>query len=214
MTNAQPGANRPRPPAEVLDSTAPPYFLPAPDLAAWAIATFTAEDSPLFNERHTHLREANLGALWTNASNVAKQRRVIGQAEIPRPPVMGGKWARGRWEMQLGEWFGEIPDFIITLDATLVDELDDVTFCSVVEHELCHCGQALDAFGAPRFNQDGEPIFSLIGHDVEEFVDIVRRYGVGAAAGDTKALFEAASRPPLIGRAMVEHACGTCLRVA
>jgi hypothetical protein len=198
------------PPATMLDEFAPAVIEVAKGLAEWAIETFAAELSPLFNERHTHLREAKLGALWTNVPNISKQARLIGQAEIPRPPVTGGRWARARWEHQLVGWFGEIPDFLLTLDAGLVAELDDMTFCSVIEHELYHCGQALDDFGAPKFTKEGKPVFGIVAHDVEEFVGIVERYGAGAAAGKTVDLVRAARAEPLIGRAAASFACGTC----
>ncbi|WP_420376855.1 putative metallopeptidase [Sinorhizobium medicae] len=51
------------------------------------------------------------------------------------------------------------------------------------------------------------------GHDVEDFVGVVRRYGADAAG--VRAIVDAANRPPEIARANIAHACGTCqLRVA
>ena len=127
------------------------------------------------------------------------------------PRFMGAKWSKARQEQQITEWFGEMPDFLITLDANYAAQCDDVTFCAVVEHELYHCGQALNEFGAPKFNQTtGLPVYAIKGHDVEEFVGVVRRYGVGAAAGQTRALVEAANSAPEIGKAKVSGACGSC----
>jgi hypothetical protein len=57
----------------------------------------------------------------------------------------------------------------------------------------------LDEFGCPKFNrQTGLPVFGMIGHDVEEFVGIVRRYGAGSAAGRTRDLVAAAKKKPEI----------------
>jgi hypothetical protein len=80
-----------------------------------------------------------------------------------------------------------------------------------VEHELYHIAQRTDEFGAPAFTQDGYPKLGLRGHDVEEFVGIVRRYGAGAGAGDTAKLVAAAQRDPEIGALNIAQACGTCL---
>lgn len=89
----------------------------------------------------------------------------------------------------------------------------DAEFCALVEHELYHCGQERDAFGAPKFRQSGLPAFTMRGHDVEEFVGVVRRYG--ADASGVRDLVEAASHEPTIARASIAQACGTCmLRVA
>ncbi|WP_325053423.1 putative metallopeptidase [Sinorhizobium meliloti] len=52
------------------------------------------------------------------------------------------------------------------------------------------------------------------GHNVEEFVGVVRRSGADAAG--VRAIVDAANRPPEIALAkIIAHACGKCqLRVA
>lgn len=125
-----------------------------------------------------------------------------------------GKWARARADMQIKQWFDFVPDFIITLDAEYCRECGDAEFMALVEHELYHAAQETDAFGAPKFSRStGRPVFTIRGHDVEEFVGVVRRYGADAAG--IRAIVDAANRPPEIARAQIAHACGTCqLRVA
>lgn len=103
-----------------------------------------------------------------------------------------------------------VPDFLITIDAHYAAQCDDAEFCSLIEHEMLHAGQERDMFGAPKFTKAGRPKFAMRGHDVEEFVSIVRRYGVGASAGSTRALVEAANQKPLIGGVQISQACGTC----
>lgn len=51
------------------------------------------------------------------------------------------------------------------------------------------------------------PKLGIRGHDVEEFVGIVRRYG----AGDTAKFVAAAQRAPEVGHADIARACGTCI---
>ncbi|KAA2237811.1 hypothetical protein F0L46_08375 [Salinarimonas soli] len=202
---------RPRPPEDLLGAegalTGRP-FRPAPELAAWAHATFIAEDAPLLNEEHEHLRDAAIGFVWTSTGNARHGNTVVGQAEMTT--FQGGRWSKGRQIQQLCEWFGELPDFLVTIDAGYADQASDAAFCSLVEHELLHCGQERDGFGAPKFRRDGSPAFALRGHDVEEFVSIVVRYGVGAAAGRTADLVRAAAQAPLIGADELRGACGTC----
>ena len=171
--------------------------------------TFIASGAPLENEVHRHLQSATIGFLWSGMGNSRHGNVVVGQAELMPPPVMG-RWAKARALQQLVEWFGDVPDFLITLDARYADQCSDATFCSLVEHELGHCGQAKDKYGMPAFTKDGRPKLAIRGHDLEEFVSIDRRYGVGAAAGATRALVEAAKETPLIGRASISQACGTC----
>ncbi|MET3352361.1 UNVERIFIED_ORG: hypothetical protein ABID33_000244 [Xanthobacter viscosus] len=204
-------SRRPRPPVYLLNGDEA-QFVPTPELQAWAGTAVIAEDAALVNEDHAHLRLADIGFLWTNVENSRRGRRIIGQAELGEPQGAMGKWAKARAEAQVRGWFGEVPDFIITIDATYAAECGDAEFCALVEHELYHCGQERDPFGAPRFNRYGQPIWTMRGHDVEEFVGVVRRYG--AEATGVRDLVEAANRGPEISGARVAHLCGTCGRSA
>lgn len=199
---------RPMPPAALFDIDGSD-FVPAPDLAEWAKATFIVEGAPLQNADHAHLVDAEIGFLWTGVMATRHMHAIVGQAEMPR--FQGNKWSKSRQEQQMAEWFGDLPDFVITIDARYAAQCDDVTFCSLIEHELYHCGQEIDQYGAPKFSRStGLPVYAIRGHDVEEFVGVVRRYGVGAAAGQTLALVEAAQRAPEIGKAKVSGVCGSC----
>lgn len=200
---------RPNPPLALIEHERLARFSPAPELEAWARATFIDPDGPLWNEEHLHLQNASLGFIWTIEPNTRAGHRIVGQCEM-MPPAAMGKWARARAEDQVMGWFGCIPDFLITIDANYAAQCNDAEFCSLVEHEMLHAGQQRDAFGAPKFRKTGKPVFALRGHDVEEFVSIVRRYGVGAAAGATRALVEAAAHPPEVEAATISQACGTC----
>lgn len=199
--------DRPLPPPDLFDIGAP-SFKPSPDLEAWARAAFIDAEGPLANEDHRHLAQATLGFAWATVGNSKAGRAVVGQCEL-MPPMAMGKWARARAEQQIEEWFGYVPDFLITLDASYAVQCDDIAFMSLVEHELYHAGQEQGPFG-PKFRKSGLPAFAIRGHDCEEFVGIVRRYGVGAAAGATRALVDAANQTPLIARASISQACGTC----
>lgn len=200
---------RPFPPAPMLELHGEPNFAPAPDVESWARTTFIDEDAPLLNEEHAHLRFARIGFLWTRLSNGRHGKTIVGQCEPGAPRGMNA-WTKGRAEQQIKEWFGREPDFIITLSATYAAQCGDAEFCALVEHELMHAGQERDEFGAPKFRKSGTPAFAMRGHDVEEFVSIVRRYGVGAGAGETLAFVEAARRAPEIAAASVASVCGTC----
>lgn len=200
---------RPHPPEAVFDQAAAPAFIPSPDLREWAKATFITVGAPLHNPDHAHLADAEIGFLWTSIMATRHMNAIVGQAEMPR--FQGSKWSKARQEQQMEAWFGGLPDFVITIDARYATQCDDITFCALIEHELYHCGQEIDRYGAPKFGRStGLPCYAIRGHDVEEFVGVVRRYGVGAAAGQTLALVEAAQRGPEIGKAIATAACGSC----
>lgn len=202
------------PPEAIFDLEAGDQFVPAPEIIEWARATFIDEGAALENEEHEHLRAANMGALWTNVENAKRGRRVIGMAEPGSPQGAMGKWSRARAEFQVMQWFGQVPDFIITLDASWWMQASDAEACALIEHELYHCAQDRDEYGAPRFSkQTGRPIFAMRGHDIEEFVGVIRRYGARAAG--VQAMVDAANAGPAIADVRIAQACGTCrLRVA
>lgn len=185
------------------------YFVPSPELDIFVRRTFLDSLSPLFNEEHEHLNKAHIGYLWTNVPFVKQMRPIAGEAE--KPMFRGGTWQKHRQEMQFQEWFGGIPDFVITLDANFANQAEDRDFCALLEHELYHCAQAKDAFGCPKFNlQTGFPIFAMRGHDVEEFIEVVRRYG---CSENVRRLVEAAvDENGKLSAVDISAMCGTCGR--
>lgn len=197
---------RPMPPDAVLQPI-PEAFFPDEDLRQWMFDTFIAEDGELVNPDHAHLAGAEIGVLWTNVDNSKNMRIVIGQAEL-LPPMAMGKWQRARAIAQIDEWFGSVPDFLLTFSAPAAASMDDASFCALVEHELYHCAQQRDAYGMPKFRQDGSPSFAIRGHDVEEFVGVVARYG--SIDSQVAAMVEAANQRPAIALADIRGACGTC----
>lgn len=190
----------------VLSGTRAQELAPAPELHDWVMDTFVREGGRLRNEDHIHLLDADIGFLWARTGFVKASRLVLGQAE--QVAFRAGGWQKARSEQQMVEWFGDIPDFLITLAADYCAECSDAEFCALVEHELYHIAQELDGFSAPAFTRDGMPKLKLRGHDVEEFVGVVRRYG---ASPDVQRLVEAANSRPEVEKINIARACGTCL---
>jgi hypothetical protein len=184
----------------------PDSFVPAPEVLEWAKATFIEQGGSLCNEDHAHLRDATIAFLWASSGFEKQGRSVLGQCE--EVTFRCGPWQKGRQEQQMLRWYGIVPDFLITLAADYCSQCSDDEFCALIEHELYHIGHAKDEFGAPKFTREGGPKLGMRGHDVEEFVGVVRRYG---ASPDVAALVKAASAPPEVARINIARACGTCL---
>ncbi|MFH7489720.1 putative metallopeptidase, partial [Pseudomonas syringae group genomosp. 7] len=75
------------------------------------------------------------------------------------------------------------------LAAESSSQSSDADFSAQVAHERYHIAPAVDQNGAPNFTQDGLPKLEMRGHDVEDFVGEVRRYG---ASPDVQLLVDAA----------------------
>lgn len=196
---------RPLPPKSLLDGGFC-YLAPATEVAEWISRCVLADGGPIHNPDHLHLDQSQIGYLWASNAFAKQSRTVIGQAE--QVMIRAGGWQKARQEQQLREWFGYVPDFLITLAADYCAQCSDLEFCALVEHELYHIGQELDGFGSPKFTKEGLPKLALRGHDVEEFTGVVRRYGANAQVAK---LIEAAKCPAEVSRLNVAHACGTCI---
>ena len=203
--SASPTSARPMPPAEFTDPLNNRY-LPAPEVLKWARATILTEGGALYNEDHAHLEYADVQFLWAPQGFVKAGRTVLGQCE--EVTFRCGPWQKGRQQQQMADWFGMVPDFLITLDASYCLTCSDAEFCALVEHELYHIAQEMDEFGAPAFNKYGLPKLCMRGHDVEEFIGVVRRYG---ASQEVQRMIDAAKTPPEVARINIARACGTCL---
>lgn len=194
----------------------PVTFAPSYDLPQWVRDTFLEPDSKLFNQNQYHLYDFMDGVqitfLWAAAGFESKGKYVAGQCEEIR--FLCNKWQKWRQEQQMQEWFGMIlPTYMITLDASYCIQCTDTEFCALVEHELMHIGHEQE-FGMPKFDmKTGLPKLKMQGHDVEEFVDIVARYGVGNKGGAVARMVEAANAGASISNVDIAHMCGTCLKV-
>ncbi len=194
-----------------IDSGGLLHFEPANnDLWPWIKETFLAEYSDLYNEDHEHLNSIDppdISFLWAYSTCKAKGRRVLGQTE--KLMINVGGWKKNRQEVQLIEWFGDVPKYIITLDARVCQVMSDVDFCALVEHELYHIGQERNEEGELMWSAStGLPKLYLRGHDVEEFHGVVQRYG---ASESVQKMVDLANDGPTIRKANIAHACGTCL---
>jgi hypothetical protein len=199
-------ANLARPSRPQVDG----LFLPAPELEEWTRLTFIEEGGDLENESHTHLRFARIGFLWAAPQWKRRGQKVLASAEAGSPPSSVTGWRRDRLAMQSSEWFGDAEvDFMITVWAPAWDGLGDHAACALIEHELYHCAQATDQWGAPKFRKSGLPAFSIRGHDIEEFVGVVSRYGAWSEGlAQMESAFKATGER--LGLAAISGACGTC----
>lgn len=201
--------SRPYPPVNFACENWLPYtpHIPATEIGEWVNQHILSENGRIHNPDHTHLLDADVAFMWASGAFEKKGRYVLGQCE--QVMLRAGGWQKARMEQQMHEWFGRIPKFIITLAADYCEQCSDVEFCALVEHELYHISQATDEFGAPKFNKEtGMPVLKLRGHDVEEFVGVVRRYG---ASKDVQEMVDAANRPAEVAHIDVARACGTCM---
>ncbi|HBJ4217804.1 TPA: hypothetical protein LCN40_003566 [Acinetobacter baumannii] len=205
---------RPFPPTDFIDQAEEEEAIrltPAPDLKKWVVANYLTIGGPLHNPDHIaeliHDNEEFLAFAWASSACMAKKRMVLGQCE--KVMFNQGGWKKARQEQQMRDWFGYVPVYLITIDASYCDQATDRDFCALIEHELYHIGVERDEDGDPLISEmTGLPKHYLAGHDVEEFVGVVKRWG---ADESVKRLIEVAKQAPFVSDVNISKCCGTCL---
>lgn len=117
--------------------------------------------------------EATIDFLLRREPKVKNMRQVLGTCYLPR--VQGDLAPLFDW--LLAGLLGHEPTFLIVLDSTYWVDATDLQREILVYHEISHAVQARDAFGGPRFDRNGLPVWAIRDHDVSEFIPVVRRYG-------------------------------------
>ncbi|AQV15969.1 putative metallopeptidase [Acinetobacter pittii] len=207
---------RPFPPQDLIDKAEEDEAIrlaPAPDLMNWVITNFLTIGGPLHNPDHDHIAELLhdnedfLACAWASSACVAKKRMVLGQCE--KLMFNQGGWKKARQEQQMRDWFGYVPVYLITIDASYCDQATDRDFCALIEHELYHIGVERDEDGEALYSEmTGLPKHYLAGHDVEEFIGVTKRWG---ADESVKRLVEVAKQAPFVSDVNISKCCGTCL---
>lgn len=205
--------SRPMPPDWQTNANNPePYrFAPAPEIYDWLQSTILNDGSPMYNPDHEHLVGNDaLAFMW--AETGFKRHRVVVHAQTELVAIRDGGWRGLRQESQLEQWFGvdNIPKAIITVSASAVRDLDDRSFCALIEHELYHLAHKHTHMG-PCYDPLGRAVLVMRGHDVEQFNKVAERYG---ADNSVVMLVNSANKRTMTD-GVIAQACGsTKLHVA
>lgn len=207
---------RPFPPTELLDQAEQEEAIrlaPAPELKEWVVKNWLTVGGELHNPDHDHIaellhdNEQFLAFAWASSAAVAKKRMVLGQCE--KVMFRAGGWQKARQEQQMRDWFGFVPQYLITIDATYCEQANDRDFCRLIEHELYHIGVERDEDGEVIYSDHtGLPKHYLAGHDVEVFFGEIRQHGVDSSV---QRLLDIAKNAPFASETNIAACCGNCV---
>ncbi|HET8550927.1 MAG TPA: putative metallopeptidase [Gammaproteobacteria bacterium] len=163
-----------------------PFIIPAKD---GDLSPYVIYDRLVQLPEFAHLAEgeAVVDFLIAAAPVMQAKKQVLGACHLP---VVQGK-LRGVFVWMLERTLERMPDFLVTLDMEFWTECSDRQREILVYHEMKHMIHDMDREGELRFDEEGRPVWALIGHDIEEFTDTVSRYG---AYSDELQAFVAAVR--------------------
>lgn len=207
---------RPFPPTELIDQAEEEDAIrlaPAQELLAWVKANYLTIGSQLHNPDHDHIaellhdNEEFLAFAWASSAAMAKKRMVLGQCE--KVMFNQGGWKKARQEQQMRDWFGFVPQYLITIDAAFCEQTSDREFCRLIEHELYHIGVERDEDGEIIYSDvTGLPKHYLAGHDVEVFFGEIRQHGIDSSV---QRLLEIAKNAPFVSETNIAACCGNCV---
>ena len=110
------------------------------------------------------LIQAEKSLNWIRETEVS-----IGFMSSNKAKVSNGKTVFGQCERVPDRYKAFIPyDFLITVYEPNVIDFTNQQIRILLHHELLHCG----------VNMNAEPTYTVVPHDVEEFNEIIDRYGL------------------------------------
>lgn len=126
---------------------------------------------------HAHLKEHEVSFGWLMRIEPKEKGGKVTLGSVHATANMAQGQFRDLFLMMLQRLVGALPEFVVVLDAGWWAEAGEQERCALIFHELSHVKQALDRFGAPRFDRDGNPVWTLVEHDITAFKAEVARFG-------------------------------------
>lgn len=114
----------------------------------------------IIGESHPHLADAEILYLMRYPSWKAKGKTVGGVTCLATPQHKALTGNKGL-------------AFIITINSEEWDRLPAPQQRALLDHELCHC-----EYDSTKDEEEGDSPWKLVGHDVEEFGDVIERHGL------------------------------------
>ena len=128
----------------------------------------------VFPETFEHLEEGLLGFLLTDEELKSAGKFLAGFACIPQ--VQSKQRNIYTWAVEIA--FGFMPDALIVIQKYIWEEFTDEAKIALMYHELRHIVHSKTLAGMPKYSKEtSQPIYEIVGHDVEEFLDVTELFG-------------------------------------
>lgn len=115
---------------------------------------------------HKPLVDARIEYVWRDKATKSKGRICLAKARR----LSGLNAFLYNAAMGLADSVANEPLFVIEVAADTWARLRPEQRIALVDHELCHC--------TAEFDDDGELVLGMRGHDLEEFAAVVHRHGL------------------------------------
>lgn len=121
--------------------------------------------SQAIRDWHPHLRDARIRYLWRDGGAWTSGSKTV----LAKASKLGSQ----------AQFLSEDFDAVILVDTNRWAELSEEQRVALVDHELAHLRQSTGGkYDLPLVQPNGRPVLHVVRHDVEEFVDVIRRHGL------------------------------------
>lgn len=121
------------------------------------------------------LAEVEIFLAMTDETITKAGKDILGMVTIPMHQSTA---SRLLWAMLEDEALGRHPDLYMILDEAWWRDADNESRVALIYHELYHVRQKTNRHGEPLYdNETGRPQVKLVGHDVEEFAEVLAKFG-------------------------------------
>lgn len=143
---------------EILNDQETGYEAEEEALRKYTIAPEIRENYvvPIINNHRQDLAMAAIITMFRKGKWASKQRDT---------------WAQAKKVSQEMQAVTGPVDFLIVVNEDIWEKITEDQRIALIDHELCHCRRGDD-------DKHGNPKWEMVGHDVEEFYSVIRRYGV------------------------------------
>lgn len=120
--------------------------------------------SQVRREYHDDIEEAKIVLVW---------RKGL-KPDVDGHLILGRCHKASDFQKELVDW-----DYAIELNFEVwqSSEFTKEKKLALLDHELCHCGEALDKDGEPKVDVKGRRVWRMVSHDIEEFQSVISHHG-------------------------------------
>ena len=110
----------------------------------------------------------------TKEAKIVLAYRKNWKSDVDGHLILGKCVKASELQRELVDW-----DFVILLNFEVwhSQEFDRAKKVALLDHEMCHTGQALDKDGEPKVDAKGRKVWRICRHEIEEFVGVIQRNG-------------------------------------
>jgi len=117
----------------------------------------------IVKQHHDHLKKCRIALAWKKSWKADKDG-ILNLAKCQKATDLG---------REMAEW-----DFVILLNQSAWNDLNDAQRLALLDHQCCHCAAASGKDGRQQEDERGRLVWRTRKHDIEDFREVIARHGL------------------------------------